>query len=291
MTSSLKKTSPRIGAHVSAAGGLKNCIANAENIGATCIQIFGASPRQWNTSMPSEEDVRAYHETLKKSIVEAIYLHAPYLVNLATLDKEMLKKSVALLTAHLKIADSIGARGVIFHIGSGKGRQKEFMTAHVVEAMKEILSSVHGDTQLIIENCAGGGDRIGVTAKEIGDIIRKIGSPRVTVCIDTAHAFEAGIIDEYSAEKIHALFDEFDKEIGIDRVVALHVNDSKTAFNSHHDRHENIGEGYIGLEGFKNLAREPLVQHMDWILEVPGFDDTGPDKKNVDILKKLFSSL
>ncbi len=288
MAVSIKKTSPRIGAHVSAAGGLKNCIANAENIGARCIQIFGASPRQWHVSVPSEEDIRAYHEALKKSSIEAVYLHAPYLVNLGTPDTEMLKKSVTLLASHLKIAECIGARGVIFHIGSGKGTQKDIVAKQVVEAVKEVLHTVPGTAQLIIENCAGGGDRIGVTVEEISSMIQKIKSPRVNVCIDTAHAFEAGIIDEYSSQKIRTLFGEFDKEIGIDRVVALHVNDSKTVCNSHHDRHENIGEGYIGLEGFKNLARESLVQHMDWILEVPGFDDKGPDKKNVDILKKLF---
>jgi deoxyribonuclease-4 len=96
------------------------------------------------------------------------------------------------------------------------------------------------------------------------------------------------MIDAYTPAKIEKLFDEWDKEVGIENIVALHVNDSKTAYDSHHDRHENIGEGYIGLAGFKNLAKEKRLAHTAWLLEVPGFDDEGPDKKNVDILKSLF---
>src|SRR3989338_1359007 len=205
---SKKTKTPRIGGHVSAAGGIERCIENGEKIGAACIQIFGASPRQWQVSVPTEEHIHAYHEALKKSAIEAVYLHAPYLVNLASPEKEMRKKSIHLLSEHFSIAQALRARGVIFHIGSGKELTKERAMAYVKEALCEVLTAVKGKSTLIIENAAGGGQKIGSSIDEIADIIRSVSSPRLEVCFDTAHAFEAGIIDEYSPEKIHALFDE-----------------------------------------------------------------------------------
>lgn len=183
------------------------------------------------------------------------------------------------------IVDLLKAHGLIFHIGSSKPLPREGAVEVIAESMREILDRVPGNTHLIIENSAGGGFRIGSTPEEIGEIIRAVKSDRVKVCIDTAHAFEAGLLDAYTPAKIKMLFDRCDSAFGIDRIVALHVNDSKTIFNSHHDRHENIGEGHIGLDGFKYLTREKRISDTSWLLEVPGFENTGPDKKNVDILK------
>ena len=279
---------PNIGAHVRAAGGLWTAIENAKRIGASCIQIFGASPRQWNAKIPSDADVKKFKYTLKESGLNSVYLHAAYLVNLATPQRELLEKSIRNLTDHLKIAEMIGAEGLIFHPGSSKGmKSRESGLDQEVRAIQKILKSVPGKAKLIIENTAGGGEKVG-TAEDIQYLYKKIKSERVKVCIDTAHAFEEGMIEKYTKLEIKKLVDTWDRAVGLKNIPVLHINDSKTEYASHHDRHENIGEGHIGIQGFRALAKEPRLQGKDWILEVPGFKNEGPDKKNIDIIKSHF---
>jgi deoxyribonuclease-4 len=280
---------PKIGAHVSVSGGLYKAIGNAKVIGAETIQIFGASPRKWQAQLPKAGDVEKYKKLLMESGIGPVYLHAPYLINLASADNDLWDKSVRNLSEHLAIAELLGADGLIFHIGSNNGDSaKDLAILRVVKGMKEVLSRVFGKAKLIIENSAGGGQKIGSTAAEIKLILEKVGSDRVKVCFDTAHAYEAGIINGYTPENIKNLFDEWDKEIGMEKIVVFHVNDSKTIFNSNDDKHENIGNGHIGIRGFASLAKERRLYDKSWILEVPGFQDSGPDKENIDILKGLF---
>jgi len=276
---------PKIGAHVSASGGLYKSIENAVAIGAECVQLFGASPQRWAVRMPSDEDISMFKDARKKSGIGPVYLHAAYLPNLATLDDGMYEKSIKNLSEHFTIAERMGAEGLIFHVGSGKEAPKEEAIKKAVFGMKKILKSVSGKTLLVMENSAGGGQKLGSTAHEMGLMFKGVDSSRVKICIDMAHAFEAGIVEGYTKEHVKEFCDDWDREVGLKNVVALHVNDSKTVFNSHYDRHENIGEGHIGLEGFKNLAKEKRLYDKAWILEVPGFDGNGPDKKNVDILR------
>ncbi|OGF18500.1 hypothetical protein A3G56_01840 [Candidatus Falkowbacteria bacterium RIFCSPLOWO2_12_FULL_45_10] len=276
---------PIIGAHVSAAGGLHKAIENATKIGASCIQIFGSSPRTYEVKTPAAEEVKKYQEGLKQSGLGPVFLHAAYLVNLASPNGYVRAQSIKNLAGHLRIAELVGAQGLIFHIGSGKDSARERAIAQTVAGMKEVLKSVPGKAWLVMENTAGGGNSIGDTAEEIGAVLKKVKSNRVRVCIDTAHAFEAGMIDEYAPAKVKKFLDELDKHIGFKDVVAWHINDSKTPANSHHDRHANIGEGHIGLAGFKNLAKDSRMKTMPWILEVPGFKDEGPDARNIEILK------
>lgn len=276
-----------IGAHVSSAGGLWNAIDRAEAIGASCMQIFGASPRQWAATMPHAKDINRYTARLRASGIEPVFLHAAYLANLASPDTATVKKSIQSLSDHLRIAAMIGARGLVFHLGSGKEMPKERAMTQTVRAMQTILKDVSGAAELIMENSAGGGQKIGATIAEIGELRRRVGSPRVNVCFDTAHAFEAGIIASYTPRNIKEFFDAFDRLIGLDHLAVIHANDSKTLFNSHHDQHENIGEGYIGRKGFLALGKEKRIAHLPFILEVPGFAGGGPDKKNVDRLRSL----
>ena len=156
-----------------------------------------------------------------------------------------------------------------------------------VRAMQKILKDVPGAAELIMENSAGGGQKIGASITEIGELRRRVASPRVKVCLDTAHAFEAGIIGAYTPKNLKELFDTFDRLIGLDHLAVIHANDSKTVYNSHHDQHENIGEGHIGRQGFLALGKEKRLIHVPFILEVPGFTGEGPDKKNVNRLRSL----
>ncbi len=281
-------TKPKIGAHVSVSGGLYKGIEKALAIGAECIQIFGASPQQWAVRMPSDEDITKFKQMRKESSVGPVYLHAAYLPNLASSDDGIYEKAIKNLAEHLEITERMGAEGLIFHVGSGKEAPKEEAIKKAIVGMKKVLKLVSGKTFLVMENAAGGGQKLGATAHEMGIMLGGVHSKRIKVCIDTAHAFEAGIIEGYTKEHVKEFVDEWDHEVGLENIVALHVNDSKTMFNSHHDRHENIGEGFIGLDGFKNLAQEKRLHDKTWILEVPGFDGNGPDKKNIDILKSCF---
>ncbi len=281
-----------IGGHVSAAGGFHRAIENATRIGANAIQFFGASPRQWFAKIPDESTIKKYQEAMKNSDVKAVYLHAAYLQNLATSSEESYQKSVKSLSEHLQIATLLGARGLIFHMGSfGGDMSRDHAIEQTAKGMQEVLAQIPGDTFLVMENSSGGGGKLGSSAADLGSIKRLVHDPRVKVCFDTAHAFEAGVLAEkVTAENVKKVFDEWDKEINLQDLVALHVNDSKTKHNSHSDRHENLGHGHIGLAGFKALTSEKRLHHAAWILEVPGFDNQGPDKANVDILKELFTS-
>ncbi|MBI2036853.1 MAG: deoxyribonuclease IV [Candidatus Liptonbacteria bacterium] len=280
---------PAIGAHVSAAGRLSLAIDRARNIGAECIQLFGASPQQWTARMPREADTEDFKKRRAESGIGPAYLHAAYLVNLASPDQALRERSERSLADHLKIAEMLGAEGLIFHVGSGKELPKEEAVRYVVGAMQRVLEAAPGAAELVIENSAGGGQKIGSSLEEIAHVIRHVGSPRVKTCFDTAHAFEAGLIERYDREGVARLIGRLDATVGLRALVALHVNDSKTAFNSHHDRHENIGEGQIGLDGFRELAKRTELHDKAWILEVPGFENAGPDRRNIELLKSCFS--
>jgi deoxyribonuclease IV len=278
-----------LGAHVSVAGGYHLGIDRAEALGAECMQIFGASPRQWAAPLPTADAARLFKERLKASTIKDVYLHAAYLPNLASPEAATIKKSIESLSVHLKIAQLLGATGLIFHVGSGKEAPKPEAVKRSVEAMKQIFKNVPGDTYLVMENSASH-KKVGDTPAELGLLHERVGSPRLKVCIDTAHAFESGNIPEYAPEYIKKFFDECDQAFGIENLVALHANDSKTAAGSNNDKHENIGKGFIGEAGFRQLAQEKRLSNMSIFLEVPGFnpDEKGPDKPNMDMLKKCF---
>ena len=279
---------PYLGAHLSTAGGLHKALEKLEEIGGNALQIFGASPRTWQASLPKDDDVALFKEAAKRLKIDQVFLHAAYLPNLASPDKLIRDKSIKNLSTHLEIANLIGAKGLIFHIGSGKDSDPGIAKKHVVEGCLEILKNNSGESWLIMENSAGGGAKLGVTIEEIGEMVSAINHPQLKVCLDTAHSFESGLIEKYSKEELAALEKKIIKILGKDKLVSLHVNDSKTIFNSHHDKHENIGDGFLPKGAFQNLANNKLFASIPWLLETPGLDGMGPDKINIDRLKALY---
>lgn len=272
---------PLLGAHVSAAGGLPNAIRNAQKIGAQTIQIFGSSPRQYAVRIPSPQIVAEYKDALRKSRINPVFLHAPYLITLGSPKSSMRAISIKALSGHLEIAEAIGARGLIFHLGSGD-------PGKTVAGIKTVLKAISGKTLLLMENSSGGGTKLGSTIDSLAALFAKVKSPRVKLCFDTAHAYESGALSYEDPKTIKKYFDEWDAKIGLHNLDCVHVNDSKTAFGSRADRHENIGQGHIGLRGFVNLAKERRLHDKPWILEVPGMRDEGPDKKNIEMLESCF---
>jgi len=278
---------PKIGGHVSTAGGLWRALENAEAIGAETIQIFGSSPQTWAARMPDAETVRHFHAEQKRTGVGPVFLHAAYLVNAASPDPLVFENSKRSLIGHLCIAHAIGAQGLIFHPGSTKGESKQEALEREANAMRDILKSVPGKTQLVMENTAGGGNKLG-DFDDLAFLFHAARSSRVKVCFDTAHAFEAGLVSAYSPGEVRALAAKMDAAFGIENLIAIHANDSKTLQGSHHDQHDNIGEGHIGMDGFRALAREKKLWKAAWLLEVPGFSGAGTDAKNIERLKSCF---
>ena len=279
----------KIGAHVSAAGGLSKAIDRAQSIGAESIQLFASSPRGWSFKEISDSEINLFKEKIKVTNISPVFLHGIYLVNVGG-KPELLHKSIDSLVRHMDAADKIGASGVIFHGGSHKGAGFQAVLDQCVSALKEVLDKTSPNVSLIIENSAGMGSHIGASFQEIGRLLEAIDNERMKVCIDTEHAFAAGydLVDPVAIENV---MEEFDREIGLTKLVSVHANDAKVGFGSGIDRHENIGEGHIGIKGFETIMAYPAYKNIPFILEVPGFDGKGPDKRNVDLLKTIRNKL
>ncbi|PKL36509.1 hypothetical protein CVV38_01220 [Candidatus Peregrinibacteria bacterium HGW-Peregrinibacteria-1] len=288
-TSPLSDKNRLIGAHVSASGGLHNAFSNAENIGANAMQIFGASPRQWSVAFPNSDIIDKFNQIRQKSPVKKIFLHASYLVNLGTPNEELYQKSIKNLTAHLKIANALNAEGLIYHIGSYKDTTPQESYHRIASGMLQVLKDAPGKAHLIMENASGGGSKIGITPEEIGEIFHLANHPQIKVCIDTAHAFAAGLLETFTPDELQQLTNRCQQSFGLENLAVLHINDSKAPYNSAKDRHENLGQGHIGLPAFRNLASHPYLSSIPWILEVPGFTGNGPDQENIQIAQSLFA--
>ncbi len=276
----------QIGVHVSVAGGLANGLVHAELLDIDTIQVFGSSPRQWRVRQPTERELSDYWAKQKERPVEPVFLHAPYMINLATENKEIRTKSIEALAGHLMIAEKIEAAGLVFHAGSSPGTKKDVLE-RIVWGIVEVLERTPGSAQLIVENSARSGTKAGVSPAELGFIVGAIDSRRVAACLDTAHAFQSGVL-HCGPDRIGRYLEEWEDKLGLENLRLLHANDSATEFNSGRDLHANIGEGFIGLEGFRALAEQPALQQLPWILEVPGFGGKGPDPENVERLRECF---
>jgi len=279
-----------IGAHLSIAGGYHKALERIVDIGGNCLQIFSASPRGWNRATVTDEPKRLFLDTKKRLNIKEVFFHASYLVNLADEGRigEESKKS---LIAELNVASQLEIVGSIVHIGSFKGNlpavwdvSQDKKYSVLINNINETLTSTPQDTFLIIENA--GNKKIGQNLDEIASIVRDIDNERLKVCLDTCHLFSAGY-ELSTKKKMDTFFDEFEKKIGLKKLVVFHINDSKDPFDSGRDRHENIGQGTLSMEPFKLLLHDKRTKDLPFIIETPGFDGNGPDKKNIDILKNL----
>ena len=274
-----------IGAHVSAAGGLPKAVDRAVDIGAEAMQIFVSSPRAWRFKAPEDALVEKFREASEAAGMGPTVFHGIYLCALGSPDEALVERSIESLTSHLQTAERCGALGVIFHPASHRGAGFEAVLDQFVDGVKRVLDASPGDALLMLENSAGAGDHIGSKFSELGAITSAVGSDRLHVCLDTQHAWASGY-ELNNADKLDEMLAEFDREIGLDRLSAIHANDSMRPLGSAVDRHDNIGEGEIGVDGFKLIMSRPALAEVPMYLEVPGFEKGGPDAQNVSILKK-----
>ncbi len=279
--------SRRLGGHVSAAGGPVKAIERTLAIGGNCFQIFAGSPRMWKRRLYSSAEITAFKTAADQADIKPAVIHALYLTNLASDKPELREKSRQALIMDMKNAALLGAAGVVLHIGSHQGRGFESVRDLVVEEIKQVLAETPDNSILMLENIAGQKGKIG-SLEELGFFLETLNSPRIKICIDTAHAFEAG----YALNNplgLEMFVQHLEKYVGIENILILHLNDSKTKLGSRHDVHANIGEGFIGQTGIKNIINHPKLNHLPLILEVPGFDGHGPDQKNIEIVKSLLN--
>lgn len=276
---------PIIGAHVG--GGLKNALPRAAEIGADTVQIFLGSPQMWKEPSPKTGELETFLKAATAHAIAPVFVHGNYLVNLASESRENFAKSVSNLGTALRLSDQLGATGLIFHPGSaGKAPYTEALN-RVLTALAMVLDGYSGRCRLLLEVCAGQGETIGDRFCEFADILRAMGfDKRLGVCWDTCHLFNAGydLSTEYG---LSATIDEFAELIGFEWLLAVHANDSKTPLGARRDRHENIGQGYIGESAFRRMLHHELLRPLPWILEVPGVERKGPDKVNIDLLRRL----
>lgn len=277
---------PIFGAHVSAAGGVMNAIPRAKELGITAIQIFASAPGNWNPPRATLEEGKAFGEACRSESVTNIFFHSIYLINLASGNPELVEKSKQSLIAGLNLNAAMGGNGVIFHVGSSKLNTFEDVKNSVVKNINDIVAKSDPKSTLIIETNAGQGNNIGDTFEEVAMLVEGVqDKSRVGVCLDTAHTFASGYDLVNDGPK--KVFDQFNKIVGLKYLKAIHCNDSKTAFNSRVDRHENIGFGHIGDEPFRQMFHLNELKDIPFILEVPGIEGGGPDLANVTRLKKL----
>jgi len=275
-----------IGAHVSTAGGLDKAVERGTDLGCESIQIFNQSPRMWRPTRYGPDDFAAFREAMEASPVEAVVIHAVYLINCATKDKEMRKKSLASLTHALRTGDGIGAAGVVLHPGAQKGEPhgpSMKRAARVIAAALEDSDSC----PLLLEQTAGHKGLLGRDFDETAELIELAGGgARLGLCLDSCHLFVQGY-DVTDAESLSKVVDEADAKVGLDRLRCLHVNAAAAPLGSCRDRHANVGSGEMGKQGLAAFLSEPRFEGLPATLETPGPNKKGPDKKEVQVAKRL----
>jgi deoxyribonuclease-4 len=265
---------------MSSAGGIHTAVDRAEAIGAEAIQVFTQSPRMWRPTNHPEENLERFKERVAEVGLHGVVCHALYLVNLSAPDETIYEKSVAALKSSVDVACRIDADAVVFHVGSHLGAGFDKGLERVVPALLECLESCSEKTWLLIENTAGAGGTIGRSIEELATIVDKLeGHERIGICLDSCHLYASGY-DVTDRAVLDGVLDQVEREIGLDRLRALHVNDSKMPLGSNRDRHDNIGEGLMG-DGLSTFLSHPRLQGLPALLEVPGPGNDGPDAEQI----------
>ncbi|HEY8641967.1 MAG TPA: deoxyribonuclease IV [Candidatus Dormibacteraeota bacterium] len=277
---------PILGAHVDSSGGLHLAFGRAAAMGAVSIQCHPTPPGFWGSPKLDEERIAKFKEAADAAGNPPFFFHAVYLINLAGDDATLRQRSESTLAGYLAAADQLGITGVIFHTGSHKGQGFEKVLPQIREHLLRVMERADPQTaHLLIENNAGLGGCVGARFEEVRALLDAVDDPRAGVCFDTCHAFASGY-DLRTVETAERTLDEWHRVVGIERLEAIHANDSQTGLGSNRDRHANIGQGEIGEDGFRALLHDPRLRDTPFVLEVPGAGE-GPDKANMDELRRL----
>lgn len=275
-----------IGAHVSTAGGLTSALERAVASGSEAMQFMSQNPRTWRPTRYGDEDFAEFTKAAAASPVKATAIHAVYLINCASLEDEVRSKSLTALVHALRIGDAIGSVGVVLHPGSQKQHDYEECIAKVGEALRHALAESER-CPILLENTAGAGGTLGRDFPELARLLELAGGgERLGVCLDCCHLLASGF-EIRTPEALATVVDDFERVVGLERLRCLHVNDSKMPLGSNRDRHANLGEGELGEAGIAAFLGEPRFEGLPAILEVPGPENRGPDRGQVELARHL----
>lgn len=279
----------RLGLHTSISKSLENAAIKAAEVGANTFQIFSASPRMWRASPPSPAAVKLLDKARERYDLKPLVIHDNYLINLASCSESLRAQSTTAFRGELERALAIGAEYLVAHPGNCKGHTVEQGIYEVVRSLAEATQGLDtSKLMVLLENTAGSGAALGSRFEELA-LMRQFAAEftdlKIGYCIDTCHCLASGY-DVSTAVGLKKTVAEIDRVLGIDNVRVIHTNDSKTPLNSHVDRHEHIGHGYIGIEGFRRILNHPKLRTKAFILETP-VDDPGDELRNMEMLKKL----
>jgi deoxyribonuclease-4 len=275
-----------LGAHVSPAGGPAMAVQRGDEKGCRAIQIFNQNPRAWRPRIYSDEEVAAYHEAVANSGVDALLIHAVYLLNCATEDPEMREKSLTALVAALQAGEALGAHAVVLHPGSAKSGEVGPAIERAGTTIKEALERTES-CALHLENTAGTGGTLGRSFSELAALLEAAGGDeRLGICLDSCHLYASGF-DVRTPAGATQVIDDFAAEVGLERLGSLHYNDSQTGLGSNRDRHANVGEGELGEKGCAAFLSEPRFDELPCVLETQGPDKSGPSAEEIALAAKL----
>ncbi|MBA2566394.1 MAG: deoxyribonuclease IV [Thermoleophilaceae bacterium] len=275
-----------IGGHVSPAGGLPNAHARGVERGCDAIQVFHQNPRAWRPTNHKQQDVAGFRELMADGPIRSFVIHAVYLINCASRDPEISRKSAISLAHALRLGDAAGADGVVLHPGSQAGEPLEECLPRIADCIRAALAESER-CPLLLENTAGMQGTIGRSFAELADLIdRAGGAERVGVCLDCCHLLASGF-DVRDASGLSRVVDDCERELGLERVRCLHVNDSRVGLGANRDLHANLPEGELGRGGLSAFLSEPRFEGLPALLEVPGPEGRGPDARQIEIAREL----
>ena len=282
---------PLLGAHMSVAGGVSKALERGQSIGCDTIQIFTRNNNRWASKPIPPEEIERFHDQVKATGIWPVFSHAAYLINLASPKEDLWEKSIEAFIDELVRAEKLNLLGVVLHPGSHMGEGEDVGIARIAAALDRCHEATEGfKTLTLLEVTAGTGDHLGYRFEQLAEIRARVKHPeRVAFCFDTCHAFAAGY-DFRTREGYEAVMEEFDRILGLERLKAFHFNDSKHPLGSRKDRHEHIGHGYIGLDGFRWIVNDPRFQQVPMVLETPKSKDMHEDVENLRVLRSLIQS-
>ncbi|NIO04451.1 MAG: deoxyribonuclease IV [Proteobacteria bacterium] len=279
----------RFGFHISIAGGFSKVVGRAKTRNCETIQIFSRNPRGWKSTPLDEKDVAAFRAEVAKSTISPVFVHLPYLPNLATRRSPFYNRSLGVLVGDLVRSETLSAPYLIMHMGSRLDSSRIEAVNTLAESINHAFCEVDNRTILVLENTSGQGTQIGSSFEEMGLVMQEVADQsRLGVCLDTAHAYGAGY-DISNRKGLDQTLHELDRFIGLERLLLVHLNDTKVPLGSGHDRHWHIGEGNIGLEGFRNIVNHPCLSHLPGIMETPRKNDD-MDLKNMSVIRGLINN-
>jgi len=283
----------KIGCHISIVGGIDNSVKRAEELGCSTMQIFSKNASTWREKILKKDEVENFRGNLKNSNISPVFIHTPYLINLASPSDELYFKSISAFLEEMKRADILLPDPyLITHPGAHTGAGEEYGIQRIIRALNIILeksADLGLKTMILLEDTAGSGTHLGYNFYQLKRIAEGANDgKRIGMCFDTCHAFAAGY-DLSHQEGIEQTLEELEKYIGLDKLKVIHLNDSKFPLSSRKDRHMHIGKGYIGLEGFRALVNHKYLKDLPFILETPKHDEED-DLKNINLVKSLISN-